>query len=1111
MLRSSVAFYVHQRRQEGCFTQPVALFCATRVFAVSLFLILGIASATAQSRSIYRHIINRSVPQAQVDTRIVRLPVVDGQDIRFKHLPATGGLSQTRAEKIVQDDQGFLWFGTQYGLDRYDGYEFKVFAHDPNNPDSLSGVYVYSLFKDRSGTLWVGTDQFLDKFDRATETFSHYHLDARNPKIIDIIEDSAGILWLSTPIGLYRLNPRTGEITGYHHDQHDPASLNSSDVKSAGEDRRGSFWVANGEGLDNFDRATGKVTLHIPLQVSMREFSFHEDRHGVFWIIYATGNGLAVFDRKTNRLTRYSFYHHEPTGGTLTGVLALLEDHDGTMWFATMGAGLLKLDRDHDRFIRYRHDPRNPESLAEDRVIGLCEDRQGNIWIGLHGMVPNFFGKHLATFESIRLDPSNPDGLGENLVDAIYEDRLGTLWIGADGGLSRINRKSGQRSFYQPAGSGVATDVLAILEDHTGKLWLGTLGHGLVRLDLKSGKFKRYRHDPTDPYSLSNDSVMRVFIDHTGTMWLATWDGLDRFDPVTERFTTYKRDPLTINESYGTIAEDKNGMLWLSPRLVRFDPSTSQFKVFSHDPQNLSTLSSNTVYSVLVDRSGTIWAGTQDGLAAFNPKTETFTTYYEQDGLAGNAVSCILEDSRGDLWTSTNKGLSDFNPRTKTFKNYSTADGLPGDDLTGWGACFRSPAGEMFFGGYGGATAFNPDRVSDETYVPPVVFTDFRLKGSAVKIGDHSPLRVSITATRGFTLSHDQNMFSLKFAALGFLSPGTTRYRYKLGGLDSEWHEAGSEQRVVSYTTLPARVYELQVQAAVSRGPWSEPGARLRIEILPAWWSTWWFRVAYGAFIVLIAFAAYSYRMREMARRFDLRLEERINERTRIARELHDTLLQSFQGLMLRFQTVQEMLPARPMDAKKAFEGALERADQALGESRDAITDIRTSTLASHDLAKSMTALFAGLNREVAEGNGGPATFRVLVEGAPRAVRPILQDEIYRIARESLRNAFRHAQARNIETEITYGESLRLRFRDDGKGIDPSVVERGGRSGHWGLPGMRERAAQIGAQLQVWSELGAGTEVELNIPGSVAYEGSATRTGFHFFRKRTKQNREHRS
>jgi len=1100
MLREPVAFYVHKRRREGGFTLPVALFRATRVFVLSLFLILGIAAASAQSPSIYRRNINRSVPQAQVDTRIIRLPVMDGQDIRFKRLPATGGLSQTRAEKIVQDDQGFLWFGTQYGLDRYDGYEFKVFAHDPSNPDSLSGVYVYSLFKDRSGTLWVGTDQFLDKFDRATETFSHYHLDARNPKVIDIIEDSAGILWLSTPIGLYRLDPRTGGITGYHHDQNDPASLSSSDVKSAGEDRRGSFWVANGEGLDNFDRATGKVTLHIPLRVSMREFSFHEDRHGVFWIIYATGNGLAVFDRKTNRLTRYSFYKHEPTGGTLTGVLALLEDRDGTMWFATMGAGLLRLDRDRDMFIRYRHDPGNPESLAEDRVIGLCEDLQGNIWVGLHGMVPTLFPKRSATFESIRLDPANPNGLGENLVDAIYEDRVGTLWIGADGGLSRIDRKSGQRSFYQPTGRGVATDVLTILEDHTGKLWLGTLGHGLVRLDLQSGKFKTYRHDLSDPYSLSNDTVMRVFIDHTGTMWLATWDGLDRFDPLTERFTTYKRDPLTINESYGTIAEDKDGMLWLSPRLVRFDPSTSQFKVFSHDPQNRSTLSSNTVYSVLVDRSGTIWVGTQDGLDAFNPKTETFRTYYEQDGLGGNAVSCILEDRRGDLWTSTNKGLSEFNPRTKTFKNYSTADGLPGDDLTGWGACFRSPTGEMYFGGYGGATAFNPDRVSDETYVPPVVFTDFRLKGSAVKIGERSPLRASITATRGIKLSHDQNMFSIEFAALSFLSPGTNRYRYKLEGFDSEWHEVRSEQRVVSYTTLPARVYELQVQGAASRGPWSEPGARLQIEILPAWWSTWWFRIACGAFIVLIAFAAYSYRMREMARRFDLMLEERINERTRIARDLHDTLLQNFHGLILQFHAASNLMLRRPDEAKRSLDDAISETKKAVRESRKAIQDLRSEPIAKGNLAEFLMST----SRELASTNGSEhlPVFNLIEEGDRQALSATASDEICRIALEVMRNAIQHACAHRIETEIRYGHSMfRLRIRDDGQGIEPNVLKEGGRVGHWGLRGARERAERIGGRLELWSEPKEGTEVQLLVPASIAYENLRDSYRMKLFRK----------
>jgi signal transduction histidine kinase len=250
----------------------------------------------------------------------------------------------------------------------------------------------------------------------------------------------------------------------------------------------------------------------------------------------------------------------------------------------------------------------------------------------------------------------------------------------------------------------------------------------------------------------------------------------------------------------------------------------------------------------------------------------------------------------------------------------------------------------------------------------------------------------------------------------------------------------------------------------------------------------------------------------EFARReSEARLEERIRERMRIARDLHDTLLQSFQGLMLRFQAVDDMLPARPSEAKEALEGALDRADQAISESRDAIADMRTPMLASHDLAKSMTALMTHLTEELATSNKSSVTFRVLVEGAPRTVRPNLQDEIYRIARESLRNAFRHAQARHIETEITYGESLRVRFRDDGKGIDPSVLEHGGRSGHWGLPGMRERAKHIGAQLKVWSEHGAGTEIELSIPGSLAYEGFRARSRFRLFRKRTEEDHEQRS
>jgi len=300
------------------------------------------------------------------------------------------------------------------------------------------------------------------------------------------------------------------------------------------------------------------------------------------------------------------------------------------------------------------------------------------------------------------------------------------------------------------------------------------------------------------------------------------------------------------------------------------------------------------------------------------------------------------------------------------------------------------------------------------------------------------------------------------------------------------------------------------VIACNNDGVWNEEGATLDFSVAPAWYQTIWFRVSCVGGFVLLLWALYQLRLQQLERQFGMQVEARVNERTRIARELHDTLLQSFQGLMLRFQTVGEMLPARPLDAKNALEGALDRADEAISEGRDAITDIRATTLASRDLEKSITALMTNLSEELAAGNGRSVTFHVLVEGVPRAVRPTLQDEIYRIARESLRNAFRHAQAGHIETEITYGESLRLRFRDDGKGIDPSVVEHGGRSGHWGLPGIHERAKQIGAELAVWSELGAGTEVELNIPGSIAYE-VVPRPRFRLFRKRTEQDHEHRS
>ena len=814
-----------------------------------------------------------AVRQAHVDPRTITLPVVDGKGIRFTRLSTDEGLSQTRVLQIVQDDQGFMWFGSQYGLNRYDGYKFKIFKHEPGRTNSLSGVFISSLFKDRSGSLWIGCGEFLDKFDPLTETFTHYHIDTNDAQgetvpVTHISQDHIGMLWLSTLRGLFRFDPSTGQTIRYRHDPNNPVSLSSDEVKQTGEDRSGTFWVGSSEGLDAFDRDTGKVTLHVPLH-ERGEMSFYEDRCGVFWIAHVTGDGLAVFDRETNTLTHYSFNGGHFSDALPTGVMAMFEDRDGTLWFATLGNGLLKFDRNGRKFIRYRHDPTNPDSLAQDDVAALFQDREGNIWAGLHMMAPNRFATRPPLFEKFKNEPGNPNSLSGTMVNGIYEDRQGILWIASIDALNRVDRNTGQYTFYRTARPGVSPRPTSIIEDRTGFLWFGSDAHGLTRFDPKTGLFKTFRHNPADPFSVSSDRVVRLLIDHAGTLWATTFDGLNRCDRETSHFTVYKPDKRSSAQIDIDVKEDRQGALWIgtdSSGLQRFDPATGQFTVYKHNANEPTSLSNNRVNSVQFDHSGAMWVGTQDGLGKFDPKTGRFKSYYEPDGLSGNVVSCILQDERGNLWMSTNNGLSVFDPLKETFKNYSAADGLPGADLTGWGACFKSSSGEMFFGGFSGGIAFHPDKVVDSPYVPPVVLTDFRLFDHSVTVGTGSPLSKSIGYTNALSLSHDQNIFSLEFSALSYFNSATNRYRYKLDGLDHQWHEVGSNQRLVTYTTLPAAMYTFRVQGATSRGDWSEPGLELAVKILPPWWNTWWFRAVCVAASVTLLGGFYRWRIQQLQR-----------------------------------------------------------------------------------------------------------------------------------------------------------------------------------------------------------------------------------------------------
>jgi signal transduction histidine kinase/ligand-binding sensor domain-containing protein len=1032
-----------------------------------------------------------TTPSTATSTRkIARATIVNRSDVRFRKLSNPQNLSQVRVHSIVQDDQGFLWFATWNGLNRYDGYKFKVFKHEAGDDSTLSGTHIFALFRDRDGGLWVGTDRFLDRFNPQTETFQHYRLDedkagpVPDQTVVNhITQDSRGMLWLSTRKGLVRLDPKTGRQQRYLHDPQDPNSLGDTDIKTSGEDRSGAFWVATSQSLDEFDRDTGKVKRHIATGESGVGLWFHEDRTGTFWLIYGSDGRIATLDRAKGSIT--DFQYDLPIGNPGPGQsYAMLEDQDGAMWFGTTAAGLLRFERNGvssgagagsgGRFVSYRHNDADKDSIGENRVISLFEDRESNIWVGLHQAEPNFFRKKPLPFENLTRNFACGGESISGLVTSIFQDSRGYLWISANLRFHRLDRRTGECTTMRETNG---SEVLAVTEDSRGVMWLSNAAPGLLRYDLKAGQRTGYKHDSANPKTLCSGIVDQGLVDRAGTFWMATWDGLCKFDERTQQFTRYKPDPGARGLNYYTIAEGPDGAIWTGGNLGlhRFDPGTSTFQTWSHNFDDLAGLSDNRVNAVFFDHTGRLWVGTQNGLDLMDREKGTFTKYDQRSGIAGNAVSCILEDRRGTLWMSTNKGITSFRPDSAQFANYTVADGLPGPDLTGWGSCYQSAAGEMFFAGFSGATSFFPQNVEQDRFAEPkTALTDFRLFGASVKPGTpSSPLQSAINRTSSVRLSHQQNIFSIEFSALTFLNPGTARYRYRMEGLESAWHEVGSDERLASYTTLSAGNYTFHVQSATSRGEWSKDLA-LAIEVLPPFWQAEWFVLLCAAATAAAIWMMYQARLTRLREEFNLRLEERVGERTRIAQELHDTLLQNLTGLSLQISGLAKKVSGSD-PIKESLADLRRQAEDCLREARQSVWEIRSPESDSIDLPAEIAAsgtLFTA---------GRPVTFSFRVEGQQVPMPADTRQQLLRIAREAISNSVQHAGASRIEATLFFRRNVvTLRVSDDGKGFDVGEAQR--LSGHFGLATMRERAARISATLNVISNGKQGTMIEVTVP-----------------------------
>jgi ligand-binding sensor domain-containing protein/serine phosphatase RsbU (regulator of sigma subunit) len=767
-------------------------------------------------------------------------PAYSQQTAVFRHLTVNQGLSQGSVVCILQDRQGFMWFGTQDGLNRFDGYEFAVFKHVPADSTSLNDGFVIKIAEDSSGTLWVGSlnqPQMINRFDPKTEAFHRVPTDsvdlwkARVGSAFSSYEDPTGARWSGViGEGVTRFDRRTGRTTVFKHDPSNPGSLLDDRVYSVYGDRTGTIWVGTREGLERFDPKT-ETFVHYR----------HDDRN--------------------------------PQSLSDNWVWPILEDRDGILWVGTYRKGLNRFDRRTETFTHFRHEDSDPRSLIDDRVYSLFQDQSGMIWVGTDNGVDRF-NPGLGAFARYSNNPNDPASLVDNSVYSIYVERSGAAWVGTLRGLDRLDRASGRFTHFRhdpskPASLG-ENMVQSILEDRSGVMWMGTQSSGLDRYDRTTGRFTHFRHDPSNPKSLSDNMVYALLEDRRGVLWVGTYHGgLNRFDRATETFRSYVHND-SLAGSLGAqgiwaLHEDRDGVLWVGTYkggLDRFDAKSETFTHFRHDPSNPKTLSNDAVVCFYEDRAGALWVGTMSGLNRLDKETGTFQRYSEKDGLPNSYIVGILEDGKGRLWISTVKGISRFDPQKQTFRNYDQNDGLQGDEFNTNAFASDPRTGEMYFGGTNGFNLFHPDRVLDNPFVPPIVFSGFTRYNTDDEEG--KPIvEKGIAAKSEVTLSYKDNVATFQFAALSYYNTAKNQYAYKLEGYSENWIKLGSERRA-TFTNLDGGEYVLRVKGSNNDNVWNEEGSSLRLVVTPPWWKTRW---AYGSYLVLVLGFFYTVRRFEINRR----------------------------------------------------------------------------------------------------------------------------------------------------------------------------------------------------------------------------------------------------
>lgn len=940
------------------------------------------------------------------------------------HFTDEDGLPSIVVNNIMQSRDGFLLLRAGTNLARFDGRQFYLFKQ-------LGLITTMALAED--GDLWIGTNDVLEKISAAAlnqsgrlPTISYRPGPGLGSVITSLHPTRSGVLWVGTAAGLYRFENGVFSL-----------ALPGAHIQRIEEASNGHLLVSTGDGFVEWDGSQARAIPHPELAAQLgvqadKVFHVFEDSHGVTW--FCTANGIA-------RRIGGSLEKLAPWGRHGQGAFRAYEDPDGTVWFAKE-EGLFRAVATGLEI-----------AVAGMQVRYIFGDRDGNLWVGTNGD-----GLYRFKDRAVRMF-TTADGLPNNVVQTVLAAHDGAVWSGFNcGGIARFDGH-GFRIYNEKDGL-LNSCVWALAEDANQDLWIGTYGGGVFR--MHDGKFTQY----SKPQGLSNDIVVDILVAHDGSIWLTTQAGVSRMRDGTIRNYTVSDG---LSQGPRTLYQDRKGGIWAGTYHGVDYLSGDRFENFSSLPGGLA-------YPIWENRSGSLYFSVH-AAQIYRSEGNHVIAIASTPG----TTEMMVETPQGDLWLigpgllRVPPGALDYHHQPDEpldFAAFGPADGLATRQASvGLPNSTLTPDGRLWVATPQGLAMLDLPRLPRTPRRP------------AIYVGEITVGRNTQPAGHELILPAGTHHLELNFDAIELSSPEKIRLQYRLDSVDSEWLDAAPPGHAI-YTNMPAGKHAFHIRACNRDGIWDRTGVVYYITQQPYFYETGWFRAAIVMAGLLLLWGLYRSRLRQATARVTTRLEGRLAERSRIARELHDTLLQSFQGVVFLFQGATNLLPGRPDEARQKLEGALDQAEQAIVEGRDAVHEMRSSEAAT-ELSAAIHAFAEGL-ANAQPGKGSPA-IGVRVEGPPQPLNPVLYGEVYRIAVEALRNAFQHAQAHRIEVEIIYGErQLVLRVRDDGKGVDADILGHG-LAGHFGLPGMRERAKFIGGSLEVRSKAGSGTEVELAIPSSIAY------------------------